>query len=117
MPVAPVKGDDDGMEIPVALREYVDSEGRTWMVWRVSPRFDPARSGDDRRLSVSGIPEDRRHAERRGVLPPPGWINGWLCFETFQEKRRLSPVPSEWESCSPEQLEKYRVKAPIIRSV
>jgi hypothetical protein len=32
---------------------------------------------------------------------------GWLCFESAAEKRRLSPVPADWEECPAEVLAGY----------
>jgi hypothetical protein len=39
--------------------------------------------------------------------------NGWLCFESDREKRRLVPVPDRWAERSEEQLWLYcRVAEP-----
>ena len=34
----------------------------------------------------------------------PGPLGGWLCFEFAIVKRRLCPVPHDWESCPPKRL-------------
>ena len=102
----------------MALREYVAEDGRAWMVWDVAPRFSTTRSGRDRRETAAVVKYERRnHPERRGATPPPEWINGWLCFQTVQEKRRLCPVPEKWEESSPDELERLRQRAAIIRSI
>ena len=31
-------------------------------------------------------------------------LGGWLCFESATEKRRLPPIPRNWESASEERL-------------
>ena len=36
-----------------------------------------------------------------------GLGNGWLCFEAPVEKRRLAPIPADWERCSSQRLEEY----------
>jgi hypothetical protein len=95
--------------VAIGIRKYSDQKGRPWLVWKTSPTFSPARSGSERRklLARPQTRERRLLAERRGVVPPPDWINGWLCFEGEEEKRRLAPVPEEWEVCSEEQLDRY----------
>ncbi len=46
----------------------------------------------------------RRHAEPvlRGT-----YAHGWLCFDSDKEKRRLTPIPYDWTTCSDELLEVY----------
>ena len=36
-----------------------------------------------------------------------GLDSGWLCFENAGEKRRLTPIPSDWMRSTPEELEHY----------
>jgi hypothetical protein len=35
------------------------------------------------------------------------YSQGWLCFDNGNQKRRLSPIPNDWTSCSEELLERY----------
>ena len=82
-------------------RRFIDSEGRPWRVWDVVP------SPIDRRLSMRRIRvsrilhPDRRVRERRvdqarsRVYFPPS-ERSWLCFESAEVKRRLSPIPADW---------------------
>jgi hypothetical protein len=35
---------------------------------------------------------------------PGGLGEGWLCFETADEKRRLTPVPDAWEAAADDGL-------------
>jgi len=65
------------------LREFVDPKGVRWKVWDVWPTGRVA-SDDARPISM---------------FPSMGLSGGWLCFESATEKRRLSPVPPEWENC------------------
>jgi hypothetical protein len=99
--------------VAIAIRKYNDRMGRPWLVWKTLPTFSPVRSGDERRRIFVRRPSGERRvlAERRGSMAPPDWINGWLCFEGENEKRRLAPVPEEWEICSDEELERYCNKA------
>jgi hypothetical protein len=38
------------------------------------------------------------------MLITPDRREGWLCFESASELRRLTPIPREWESARLEQL-------------
>jgi hypothetical protein len=69
-----------------AHRVFVDENGVRWDVFAVSPSTDP-----------------------RGLtrLPEP-YQQGWLCFESPTEKRRLGPIPPHWQTATNEQLRRYR---------
>jgi hypothetical protein len=56
----------------MAYREFTDEEGRGWRVWDTHPQ---------KPLFVSA-----------------GFENGWLSFETEGEKRRLAPIPPDWDT-------------------
>jgi hypothetical protein len=104
------------VELP--YRTFNDSAGAEWQVWDIVPRMHERRDVEklDRRIEVIPIPfADRRAAPeprrgrgsvRRGYLRGT-YAHGWLCFESRQEKRRLSPIPTDWTTCSDEELEVY----------
>lgn len=72
----------------MACRTFTDPSGREWRVWAVQPHLFVDRP------------------ERHRSLVAEALANGWLAFETAigaSEKRRLAPVPAEWERCT-EQL-------------
>lgn len=71
-------------EPPVAVthRLFDDSRGVRWDVWPVYPEARP---------SLTALP---------GTFQ-----TGWLVFESTTEKRRLSPIPGNWESLPPRELE------------
>ncbi|MBA3969658.1 MAG: hypothetical protein H0X52_06115, partial [Gemmatimonadetes bacterium] len=48
-------------------------------------------------------PERRRGVDRSNLLTP-GLEQGWLCFEAESEKRRLTPIPPEWDQGTDEDL-------------
>jgi hypothetical protein len=51
-------------------------------------------------------------------MPMPGLEEGWLCFQGGEEKRRLTPVPSGWESFPDEKLHLlYRMAKPTLKRV
>ena len=84
-------------------------------------RLDPSRLGEpDRRSGLerraepgrrseldrrSGV--DRRAAPRVRVILPGSFSAGWLCFESRGEKRRLTPVPAEWEEAGDDALRQW----------
>jgi hypothetical protein len=98
----------------MGYRIFRDSAGTEWQTWDVVPRLAERRSGE-RRVSVAvAAPriERRRLSERRvrvGRRPmlSSGLDSGWLCFEALVEKRRLTPIPGDWERCPTARLEEY----------
>jgi hypothetical protein len=104
----------------MALREFSDGEGRGWRVWNVHPArgYSSSRAGGERRRRAGAYAgEERRGHERRHLtLTLPGLERGWLCFEAGEEKRRMSPIPDDWESCPPERLDAYRARATPVKS-
>jgi hypothetical protein len=87
-------------------------------VWDVFPfggRHAERRSSDRRvsRGTVYTGPE-RRGRERRVRTPAlltPGLEAGWLCFENHVDKRRLTPIPPDWEAAPADALESFLTKA------
>ena len=49
------------------------------------------------------VTERRRHSEPRAALPPE-LRDGWLAFESGDERRRLTPPPEGWEALSDAEL-------------
>ncbi len=78
---------------PPALthRLFDDSRGVRWDVWPVYP--------EPRAAQLSAL---------TGTFQ-----SGWLVFESIGEKRRLSPIPSNWESLPPGELERLCERAEI----
>lgn len=77
----------------MALREFLDSEGRPWRVWDVAP--------------------DQFHAATNWEDYLQGFIDGWLVFEAVDgtERCRLYPIPTGWETLSDGGLEELRRSA------
>jgi hypothetical protein len=71
---------------------FIDSRGVGWSVFDVQPTLEPAMLSQ---------------------LAPP-FQEGWLCFESVAEKRRLSPIPSNWRSLSDSDLEHLLEQAEIV---
>ena len=103
----------------MTYRTFLDSTNRRWEVWLVVPTSAERRTLERRVASPAAAAAyagvERRGATSRRVAPrdgssllPTGFENGWLCFESEGgEKRRLVPVPDDWESASVEQLENW----------
>jgi hypothetical protein len=70
-------------------RLFDDSRGVRWDVWPVYP--------EPRAAQLSALP---------GTFQ-----SGWLVFESVSEKRRLSPIPSNWQSLPPRELERLCERA------
>lgn len=48
------------------------------------------------------------------AFPTRDLNDGWLCFESPTEKRRLAPIPPDWETCEPCLLQDFCGKAGYI---
>ena len=72
------------------MRHFRDQTGVEWEVFLTARRSD---------------------AVSRGQFLPEAYREGWLVFECAQEKRRLAPVPENWESLSNEALAELCSKA------
>ena len=59
------------------MRQIRDAAGVEWVVYEVNPMVNQW-------ARLHSLPE--------------GYQSGWLCFESATEKRRLTPLPSGWES-------------------
>lgn len=101
------------------MRRFVDNSGQQWTVWEVRPgrvltgAAGERRQGSERRGEAAPDPiiERRRVGERRtrvrariaGVAAP--FVDGWLTFQTGAQRRRLAPVPADWEAMPPSTLD------------
>ena len=85
------------------LREFKDGSGKMWRVWDVYPSIQRGKS--------AGAGED---PSQLAPFPNPELSEGWLCFESGAEKRRLAPIPHGWELCGAKALEEYCTKAGYV---
>lgn len=97
----------------MSYRIFKDLRGIEWQTWDVIPRLEERRVSS-RRAAVTRPPgtdrrtqTDRRLIHSQRSVLTPGLTGGWLCFEAEEEKRRLSPIPSDWHSCPVERLQGY----------
>lgn len=101
----------------MSYRTFVDSAGKRWEVWLVTPAAAERRKVD-RRVAGGGAgagnfpgfsdrrrtPERRRSLFQRNVQVASEYSSGWLCFECDGDKRRLAPVPDGWSEAGPDRL-------------
>ena len=74
----------------MAQREFTDSHGTHWLVWSTTP-------------TTTTVPGAMRE--------------GWLTFESDGERRRLVPVPRDWENAADDRMELYcRAAQPVTRT-
>lgn len=101
-------------------RVFRNSSGVEWHVWSVLPGGMPEverRHGYDRRSPDPVIrykgPERRVAGERRrhASATLPDAFNGWLVFDSPNERRRLTPIPPAWEMRAEGDLERLCERA------
>lgn len=83
----------------MAVREFVDDEGKAWRVWCILPEsIHPVTRAEDYLADCYQL--------------------GWLVFEanSGDEKRRLCPFPVAWESADQEELQALLRQAESVRS-
>jgi hypothetical protein len=77
----------------VAYREFVDDAGTFWRVWDTYP------------VAANTL---------RSVSP--NYAGGWLTFECAAERRRLAPIPPEWEFASRALMAHWCARALQVRA-
>jgi hypothetical protein len=84
-----------GAEVAASLaathRTFIDTRGIWWDVFAVYP--------------------EARHTRLRGTFQ-----QGWLCFDSGTEKRRLSPIPDDWRAQSDAELARLAERAEVASS-
>jgi hypothetical protein len=98
----------------VSYRTFLDSRGKRWEVWLITPAAAERRKADRRASSGGGgregaldrrrTPERRANPFHRAMAVASEYSGGWLCFESEGEKRRLAPVPPGWYEAGPDRL-------------
>jgi hypothetical protein len=64
-------------------RRFTDARGTSWEVWDVRRSDIPSDQGAE--------PEDLEHSRVSHEL-----VNGWLCFQAGDDRRRFAPIPPSW---------------------
>lgn len=79
------------------LRGFTDSTGVEWRVWEVFPN----------RAATQTSADSFSTAKLKGTA----YAEGWLCFESMTEKRRLAPIPEGWDRRERPDLEQLLAQA------
>ena len=85
----------------MAHRVFRDGKGKEWDVWEVVP------TAVERRIAVSAprpAAVERRKVKETRVVVPDALQKGWLAFQCGRERRRLSPIPNDWEEMTNAEL-------------
>jgi hypothetical protein len=85
----------------MAHRSFHDDLGREWEVWEVIPTAVERRVGPP----MSRPPDvDRRKVKEARVVVPDKLQRGWLAFQSGRERRRLAPIPADWNEMTASEL-------------
>ena len=76
-------------------RKIKDGDGKSWDIWEVYPSAVEQRMSGEYPAAPSA---DGSNAERREVRirVPSALEQGWLAFQAGTERRRLAPIPENW---------------------
>lgn len=99
-------------------RIFTDTTGSEWQVWDIVPQLSERRDSGEHERRIAVVPiefadrrraagESRRQTVARRALLRGSYSQGWLCFDNGTEKRRLTPIPGDWTTCSDELIETY----------
>jgi len=69
----------------------------------VLPEVVERRLNAERRTTQRDTPDRRRHLDIRFRMAPE-LRQGWLAFQSGDERRRLAPIPSGWETLDDTEL-------------
>lgn len=104
-------------------RTFADDHGRSWEVWDVRPERVERRGGERRQERPTPwtglerrVADDRRLKSEVRVRLSHLLADGWLVFKSDHEKRRLSPIPANWESLRGPDLRALWEQAEFISS-
>jgi len=78
----------------MAVRDFVDLKGVKWRVWPVTPNAIQPKTAVEDYLGDYG--------------------DGWLCFESNTERRRLAKYPTDWENLSDNGLVQLLKSAAVV---
>jgi hypothetical protein len=85
----------------MAHRTFRDELGRAWDVWEVVPTAVERRIA---RATSRAAAAERRRVQETRVVVPDALQKGWLAFQSGKERRRLAPIPKDWEEMTASEL-------------
>ena len=71
----------------MALREFVGDDGQEWQVWDTRPTISSPNADESAPPKAGEFPRFSKKRE-----------DGWLTFTAAVDRRRLSPIPEDWET-------------------
>ncbi|HJP59099.1 MAG TPA: hypothetical protein VJ865_03850 [Gemmatimonadaceae bacterium] len=110
----------------MGYRTFVDNDGSYWQVWDSQPTKVERRVASIDRRKQRLFPwreterrsgQDRRANSQRRIVLAEGYGSGWLTFESLSEKRRLLPIPYQWEEMSQGELRSLCERAKRVAKV
>jgi hypothetical protein len=90
----------------VALREFVGDDGQEWQVWDTRPTVSPPNVKASAPATFGEVPRISKKREA-----------GWLTFTAAAGRRRLSPIPEDWETADETSLKAMLAAADRIGEV
>jgi hypothetical protein len=92
------------------LRDFTDDNGTRWEVWATYPASDKSAEKAESALTrfLANAPLDK------GVAPGSVremYREGWLTFSAGEDRRRLAPVPIDWEKADDAELRRHLTRA------
>lgn len=105
----------------MAYRTFADGNGRSWEVWDVRPERVERRDAERRQERPTPwtglerrVADDRRQNSEVRLRLSHLLTEGWLVFKSDHERRRLSPIPENWESLRAPDLRALWEQAEVI---
>jgi hypothetical protein len=93
----------------VAVRTFVDRTGVRWSVSELAAPAPPIENRD-RRLQPRSVKRIFRKAKRLSTRP---LALAALLFECATERRRLTPMPAEWQTLPDDELEDLLLRTTV----
>jgi hypothetical protein len=90
-------------------REITDENGVRWKVWEVRPSNAERR----RQRDAYAGPERRQRDDPNRLRFKSELVSGWLAVQSGRERRRIAPIPDDWEELSEVELGRMCSAAPI----
>ena len=91
-------------------RKIKDGVGRRWDVWEVYPSAVEQRMSGEYPAVNAGKPSQPGKREMR-IRVPSALQEGWLAFQSGNERRRLAPIPENWVALDEEALIRLLARA------
>lgn len=85
----------------MAHRTVRDQLGREWDVWEVVPTAVERRMA---KAPARAARLERRKAQELRVVVPDSLQKGWLAFQSGKDRRRLAPIPRDWQDMTSDEL-------------